>query len=170
MNTPDEKPYEAPPAVIEADRAAAKNRELASRLTRLGATLVDALIGLVISLPVSIATGYFKRAMEQNVSVGEMALYAGGGFVMFLLLHGYLLATRGQTIGKMLLGARIVDYNTGELLPLAKLVGLRVLPVGIVSLIPCAGGLLCLVDILFIFGAEQRCLHDLIAGKKVVRA
>ena len=33
-----------------------------------------------------------------------------------------------------------------------------------------AGGLFGLVDILFIFGSERRCIHDLIAQTKVVVA
>lgn len=90
--------------------------------------------------------------------------------IIFLLLHGYLLATRGQTIGKMLLGVRIVDYNTDQLLSFGKLIGLRVVPVWMVSLIPFAGGCLVLIDTLFIFGNERRCIHDLIAGTKVVQA
>jgi hypothetical protein len=38
-----------------------------------------------------------------------------------------------------------------------------------VSLIPTLGGLLTLVDALFIFGGSRRCVHDLIAGTKVIR-
>ena len=30
------------------------------------------------------------------------------GFILFLVIHGYLLATRGQTVGKTLLKIRIV--------------------------------------------------------------
>ena len=144
--------------------------ELASRLTRLGAVLVDAFIGIVITVPITILTGYLGRAMKQQVSPAELVLYSVLGFAIYMLLHGYLLATQGQSIGKMLLHVRIVDYSTGELLPLGKLVGLRLVPVWIVSMIPCVGGLLALFDILVIFGSEQRCIHDLIAGTKVVKA
>jgi uncharacterized RDD family membrane protein YckC len=169
MATHDENPLEASPGTGDAP-AVSHARPLASRLARLGATLVDAFIGIAISLPIGIMTGYFGRVMEQKATLMETALYSVGGMVVFLLLHGYLLATQGQTIGKKLVGVRIVDYNTGTLLAIAKLIGLRVAPIWIVSMIPLAGGCLALIDILFIFGNEQRCIHDLIAGTKVVEA
>jgi uncharacterized RDD family membrane protein YckC len=80
------------------------------------------------------------------------------------------LATRGQSIGKLVVGARIVDYNSGQILPLLKLIGLRLLPVTIVALIPVVRSFAGLADVLFIFGSKQRCVHDLIAGTKVVDA
>src|SRR5262245_55510932 len=145
-------------------------RPLASRLARLGATIVDVIIALAIGLPIGFATGYLQRAMEQSASLGEMMVHGAGGMILFLLLHGYFLATRGQTIGKMAVGVRIVDYNSGQLLSFGKLIGLRYVPVWLVSAIPFVGGCLGLVDILFIFGNERRCVHDLIAGTKVVEA
>jgi len=149
---------------------AANQRPLASRLARLGATIVDVIIALAIGLPIGFATGYLQRAMEQTASLGEMIVHGAGGMILFLMLHGYFLATRGQTIGKIAAGVRIVDYNSGQLLSFGKLIGLRYVPVWLVSAIPFAGGCLGLVDILFIFGNERRCVHDLIAGTKVVEA
>ena len=170
MNTQDDNPYEAPASFTVQKPASGGQTELASRLSRLGARMVDVIISLVISIPVMISTGYLQRAAQQEVGIGEMAIYGAGGFVVYLLLHGYFLATRGQTIGKMLVGVRIVEFDTGELVSLVKLIGLRDLPITIISMIPCIGGIVALVDILMIFGAEQRCLHDLIAGTKVVKA
>jgi len=63
--------------------------------------------------------------------------------------------------GPDLVGASLLDGS--------KLL-LRYLPTSIVASIPIVGGLIVLVDILFIFGSEQRCIHDLIAGTKVVQA
>lgn len=154
---------------IEADTAGdSAGPPLAGRGTRLGAAILDTLIGLVISCPVMMFTGYIDRAMQQQVSPVEMAIYTMGGMVVYLLIHGYLLATQGQSVGKKLLGIRIVDYESNEILPFGKLVGLRLLPVWIVSAIPFAN-CLALVDVLFIFGEERRCVHDLIAGSKVVQ-
>lgn len=167
METPDVNPYQT--STEFAEKQVPGGTPLASRLTRLGAALLDALIGLAITAPVMILTGYFERAMNQQVSLVEVAVYSAGGMVVYLLLHGYLLATRGQTIGKMVVRVRIVDYNTDEILPFGKLFGLRVLPVWIAAMIPF-GGCLALIDVLFIFGSEQRCVHDLIAGTKVVVA
>jgi hypothetical protein len=40
----------------------------------------------------------------------------------------------------------------------------------LLPLVPFLGGLVALVDVLFIFGPSKRCLHDLVAGTKVVEA
>lgn len=147
-----------------------KRPEPASRLARLGARIVDTVIALAITVPVMSATNYWQRAFEQQVGLQEVLLYAAGGFAAYLLLHGYFLATRGQTLGKMLLGVRIVDYHTGQLVNVVKLIVMRDLAIGLVSMVPYVGGCVGLVDILFIFGQDRRCLHDMIAGTEVVKA
>jgi uncharacterized RDD family membrane protein YckC len=38
-----------------------------------------------------------------------------------------------------------------------------------VALIPVIGGFLPLVDVLFIFRHDRRCIHDLLAGTNVVK-
>jgi uncharacterized RDD family membrane protein YckC len=45
----------------------------------------------------------------------------------------------------------------------------RSLPITLFSLIPVIGGLLGLANIGFIFRKDRRCLHDIIAGTKVVQ-
>ena len=39
---------------------------------------------------------------------------------------------------------------------------------GFIGLIPIVGGIFPWVDALFIFGDEQQCVHDKIAGTKVI--
>jgi uncharacterized RDD family membrane protein YckC len=172
MTRDDQDPYESGIAYSDTNPVAkfGVQAKLASRASRLGARLLDGLIGLVILLPIMVLTGYFQRAMNNQVDIVEIALYTVGGFVLYVLLHGYFLATRGQTIGKMMVGVRIVDYESSTLVPLIKLLGLRDLPIMFVAVIPCIGPIVSLVDILYIFGAEQRCVHDLLAGTKVVDA
>ena len=96
----------------------------------------------------------------------------GGILVTALLLIGLVvvqliyLARDGQTLGKKALKIRIVRYDDGGNPGFVKAVVLRALVNGLIGIIPLYG----LVDILFIFGAEQRCIHDHIAGTKVVAA
>jgi uncharacterized RDD family membrane protein YckC len=75
----------------------------------------------------------------------------------------------GQTVGKRLLGIRIVrvqdDANPG----FVHAVLLRsVVPI-IIRAIPMFGLGFWLVDVGCIFRTDKRCLHDLIAGTKVVQ-
>lgn len=47
---------------------------------------------------------------------------------------------------------------------------LRYLPMHIVGQVPIVGALIGFINPMFIFRADQRCLHDLIAGTRVVVA
>ena len=143
---------------------------LADRGTRFVASFVDTLLVMAIVLPIGIATGFYTRAAAQQVGFPE--------HVAMLAVNGYLLANRGQTVGKMLNKIRIVDAQTGSRLPFVRVFVYRslwLIPlVVIAALIPGQAddiliNLVSLVDALFIFGKQRRCLHDYIAGSKVVR-
>ena len=142
---------------------------LASRWKRLGGALLDALITLAINFPVMFAAGIFAQIVEgKTMTTGQIIFFFFFGLAVFLAVNGYLLARHGQTVGKRIVGTRIVDKDSGQILPLGKVFALRYLPLSIVSQIPVLGGLLCSLDPLFIFREDKRCVHDLIAGTKVV--
>ena len=171
MSLDAENPYRTPesthsPRSVEAESS---DTNLANRGSRLVAKLIDGLISNLILMPLMFLTGYFQRAIEQNVSIFEVAIYSIAGFLLYYAIHGYLLATQGQTVGKMLMAVRIVDYDSGQLIPIGRMIGLRDLPVMLASMIPYIGGVIAIVDALFIFTKEQRCVHDLIAKTKVVK-
>ena len=89
------------------------------------------------------------------------------GLAFFLLVHGYFLKENGQTVGKKVVGIRIADlYN--DVPSLQTLILMRYLPIWIVTMIPLIGGMVSLVDVLFIFKDDRRCIHDIIAGTRVV--
>ena len=75
----------------------------------------------------------------------------------------------GQTWAKKLLQMKIVGPD-GEKPDFGKLLALRYLTTQAINLVPVVGPLYVLVDVLFIFGDERRCLHDRIAGTRVVVA
>jgi uncharacterized RDD family membrane protein YckC len=151
--------------------------ELAGRFTRLAAAIVDGILLLVILVPVQFASGYFQRAMAQQQGPLEQILMSLLGFVTMLVLNGYLLATRGQTIGKVLTKIQIVDVESGKLLSFLHVYVYRymwTIPVFIVvMLIPgttddLVFNVVVFIDALMIFGSARRCFHDYIAGSKVV--
>jgi len=55
-----------------------------------------------------------------------------------------------------------------QILPLGRLLALRTLPVWVAAQVPWVGGLLGIIDVLFIFGKDRCCIHDKIAGTKVI--
>ena len=143
--------------------------DLASRGSRLLAAILDSILATLFMAPAVIALGVFDGFPNiEPVSRTLQLQLAVAGFAGYLLLHSYLLYTQSQTVGKWLVGVRIVGLD-GSRASFGVIVGLRVLPVSIASQIPLIGQLLTLIDVLFIFGADRRCLHDRIAETVVVR-
>lgn len=162
-------PYQ-PPLARLVDPATASDVALAGRGQRLGAVLIDALLGMAAAVPWFLLTGVWDYVRQGQTP--PVALTIGGavyGFVAFVLIHGYFLKQRGQTVGKKLLRVRIADMQ-GGVPPLPVLLGKRYLPVQLVGTIPIVGPLLTIVDALFIFREDRRCVHDHIAGTRVVAA
>ena len=131
--------------------------ELASRWARFSACVVD-------GVAFSIAFAFVEAGTFSN----------RGGLVAFgvLLLLGqlaadvFLLTVMGQTIGKIVLGIRIVRADTGEAPGFVRGVLLRSVVNSVLSVIPFYS----LVDPLTIFRDDRRCLHDMLAGTVVVRS
>lgn len=142
---------------------------LASRGTRLGAALIDGLLGLLVTLPVMSYLNVFEVVQQQGGMPFGVTLKLGlYGAVMFFVLHGYLLNKSGQTIGKYILNLYIVTLS-GQKPEFAPLILKRYLPLWLATLVPGIGNIYPTVDVLFIFRKDKRCIHDLIAGTKVIK-
>ena len=128
------------------------------------------LILLVILIPLMVMGGYFSGFMTgQQPGMATQLMWAALGFVIFVLVQGYPLSQSGQTWGKKALKMKIVDLD-GRQPSFATLIAKRYLPVQAISAVPVVGGLFGLVNVLFIFREDRRCIHDLIAGTQVVVA
>ena len=156
----DHNPYQAPEADLPTQQLDTNDQELADRGTRLGAALIDGVIALVVMVPVLFLTGYISRAMDGTVSLTDIALSQLAGIGIYFALHGYLLSKNGQTIGKKLLNIRIVSHADGQLISLGAIIGKRVVPIWVISIVPFVGAIVGLIDPLMIFRADRRCLHD----------
>jgi uncharacterized RDD family membrane protein YckC len=143
---------------------------LASRVERLGAAIFDGMLSGVVLIPLQIALGVYDGVLHGRPqgALAELG-WSLGAFVLYLGLHGYLLATAGQTIGKRVVKIRIVNFAGGGTTPFSKILLSRLLPVQALALIPKVGLLVPLIDILLIFGKDLRCLHDRLAGTMVVK-
>ena len=162
MSDPSTTEDEHPLAEAQAEAEA-----LAGRGARLGAYLLDWLLVGLIAGVIAYYAGLFERVMEQDT---EAALWLGViALVVYMVVNGRLLANRGQTVGKMAVGVRIVDAKTRDIVAFWKSFGLRIVAIQAITTVPLVGGLLGLVNVLFIFGERRRCLHDHLAGTIVVR-
>lgn len=166
--------YQAPYATQSAT-APQSDLELANRWVRLGAQIVDNIFCMLLLLPglIWMVIGIVsQQATDPNQidwvplvgSVGLMGL----GVLIVLGIQIWQLTTRGQTVGKRLLGIRIVKYTDDSAPGFVGAFVMRALIPGFIGAIPWVGGLFSLVDICFIFREDRRCIHDLIAGTKVV--
>ncbi len=159
----------ATPAADLGDLQSDQPVELASRWARLGAYLVDIVLFMVPFYGIFYATGQWEKALQQNFSLLDQILSSLVGMALYLLFHGYLLHKRGQTIGKWVLGIKIVSAENSEMLPLWKLFFLRYATLSLLALIPIVGPFVVLLGLLLVFRKDKRCLHDFIAGSKVVK-
>ncbi len=137
---------------------------LASRGSRLAASIIDVLIALASMAPGFLFMSGGAATAEEMLQEGALAAMVGP--VLLGLYYMFILARDGQTLGKKIMKIRIVRFDDGTNPGFGRVVGLRVLLNGLLGNIP----FYALVDVLFIFGAQQRCVHDYIAGTKVIQA
>ena len=165
-------PYAAPETSGFAIENSADGPPLATRSQRFSGAFIDGLLMLPI-----IAVVIYLTATSAVVAPGGAApevpflitlMIVPISIVWFLILHGYLLATKGQTIGKMAVGTQIVDAQTGAIVPLLPLFLKRNISMQALAMIPFVGNVIALIDALMIFRASRKCLHDDIAGTKVI--
>ena len=168
----DQSNYETPATTSE-EAGTPSGPELAGRGRRLGAYIIDTIIaGIVL-----VAVAYFnpgplgvtmldimRDPTTQQISTAGSIWF----LIIFMAINSYFLVTKGQTLGKRMLGIRIVDAASNGAATAVKLLGLRYVLVMLVMAIPIIGQLLGLADALFIFRSDRRCVHDLLAGTKVV--
>ncbi|HWB82124.1 MAG TPA: RDD family protein [Nannocystaceae bacterium] len=154
---------------------------IASRATRFGAAVIDNIAISIGSAGMGYAFGALVGASAFWEMVGEYML----GLVVSCIVQ-ILLFRDGQSLGKRITNIRIVEYASGRTASVGRILGLRILPLmllsyatffalgyvypGRVDLVAAAALVLGLVDVLPIFGGERRCLHDYLAGTKVVEA
>ena len=137
---------------------------LASRMKRLFARLLDVVFGVIAALIPGFVLTFLSGG---NFDPEPFLLGAVVGIISFVIYQWYLLATTAQTIGKKYLKIKIVK-NDGEKAGFFVNVVLREWVMALIGIFPAIGGIIQLVDILFIFRDDRKCIHDLIAGTVVI--
>jgi uncharacterized RDD family membrane protein YckC len=163
---------------------------LAERGTRLWAASIDGILISIPLLPVMVVGIYYGVQTQMGIAqagvgdnatqlpsigVSELMMVLAGAAVLGLLgalgiaVYQWVLISRtGQSLGKKWTGIRIerldgsrIDFGSGVFMRnwLPKLIGA----------VPYLGAVFHLLDCLFIFRDDRRCIHDHIAGTRVVR-
>lgn len=168
--------------------------ELADRGARLLAATFDELILLGISLPmvfgavpamVAIISDAGARSVDSDSLSGGLeslptaqllyAMLTGTGAIIsvvaliaWCVITAWLVATYGQSIGKRLVGIKVVRKD-GSPASFMRIFLLRNVVNGLPNLLPYVGWLYQLIDPLLIYQESRQCLHDRIADTIVVR-
>lgn len=103
----------------------------------------------------------------EALSESQKMLLTFSPLISFFALHGYLLFKHGQTLGKKIMGIAIVtlDNQKPAFFPL---IAQRYFSQWLIGMLPVVGVPLRIVDVLFVFRKDKRCVHDLIARTKVI--
>jgi uncharacterized RDD family membrane protein YckC len=181
---PEFNPAAAPAApaapVFAAATAPVAQLPLGGLGARFGAALIDGLLQLLCKAPFFFAfVELFRLALQnpqtplqpEQVSPVIMAAYFKTlpWLVGLAAIQVTLLCVRSQSVGKLLVGLRIVSVeNEQPGGPLRAFLLSDFIPT-VIEFIPFLGILFWLVDSCFIFRDDHRCIHDLIAGTKVVK-
>ncbi len=134
---------------------------LAARGIRLAASLIDSVIFMIA---VSIGLMIGAMAPEDDTDF-FMILFALLAMLLYMVLYALHVSWTGQSLGKQLLGIRIVRLETGQSGGFLYNFFLRSFVNGIIGgFVPAYS----LVDYCFIFSSDRRCLHDRLAGTIVI--
>ena len=140
---------------------------LARRSARFWAAMID--LGIAIAAMILVSQFTSWNPWRNAGGWQALAINTAIGFAVFVAIHGWLLVHRGQTVGKAAMRVRIVRVDNSRA-NAWQLFGLRYGTGVVATAVPYVGMVYGLVDALMIFRDSRRCLHDLIAGTKVVAA
>lgn len=185
-------PYTTPRAALDPDSDV---EVLAGLGQRLAGRLVDVGLYYAVAVPMIFAVGPADLVRILGESGGDpYTLYTGSlpgmatgaASLALSMLNWYLIATRGQTIGKRVARTRIVRVDgtpagflhgvalRNWLLAVPSYVALLSGYAGVSSIAVTIGtalaGWTIAASYLLIFGPDRRCGHDYLAGTRVVRA
>ena len=127
---------------------------------RLIAKLIDRLV-----LALALAPGALVALLSASRLAALVVTVAALVFV--LGFEWWLIGRRGQSPGKYLLGLRIIS-SEGDEVGFLRGVGQRVWLMGLLGGV--LAGVPLVLDPLFVFRADRRCLHDRLAKTKVIIA
>jgi uncharacterized RDD family membrane protein YckC len=168
------------PPVVAAHGGLSGTHVLASWWSRVGAALIDGLIigigsvVLLIALTAPFSVGFFGGDETGWVAivVGLMFATLCVTIVAFIYAPAMMARTNGQTVGRMVLGIRVVRAKGQPMsfgFAMLREVAVKALLFGIASSLTF--GLASLLDVLWpLWDEENRALHDFIVDTRVIKA
>ncbi|HEX7637121.1 MAG TPA: RDD family protein [Burkholderiaceae bacterium] len=168
-------PYAPPRAQVTDTHDPADGLVLAGRGQRFVAVLLDGIIISLIIWPLYFVFGGASSLFEPGTAanpfsmMSHMFLAMMPGYLIAAAIQGWALHAWGGTLGKKLMGLRIVRAD-GSRAGFVRLFFLRGGVANVPAFIPLLGSLWALIDMLLIFRESRQCLHDTIADTIVATA
>ena len=138
--------------------------ELATIGRRFGAQWVDGLVFMIVFLPAYffLFMGAAAASATPDVGVGLTVLLTIGGAVLIFVYEGLMLSSRGQTLGKMAVGIKVVtpegqDIGAGQAWARALVRQVFFSYFALINVLPA------------LFTKQRTAIHDLAAKTRVVR-
>ena len=160
---------------------------LATRASRLAAKILDLFFFLaMIVLGLMLASFFGEMSFRDmyfwlielqtnEISTSKSINSSPEGFQILLIVLSFfsvifiqarLLVRDGQTIGKKIIGIKIINaFNLGKV-KLINIIFIRWIFFEILSVLPF-GTIIVLADVVFIFRKDRRCLHNMLSGTVV---
>lgn len=157
-------PYTAPSTQEPDDESSMASPRWSTYLAPRGRRFLGSVLDGVFYL---VVMGVAMTTLAPDDDPRRSMVIAGAAFATAVAVQAVLIVTTGQSVAKRLLGMRIVR-DDGSPVGLWSGVILRSWIVKGATLIPYIGQLLGLIDAIFIFRDDHKCLHDDIAGTKVI--
>lgn len=159
---------------MSGDSTMVNGMQISGEWKRIGARVIDVILAIIISVIMS-AIGLGAASFDFNSD--EAALWFVGGAALVGVIVGFLwdalfVSFLGGTPGKLMLGMRVVDAESGTTPPGPKFGFMRALN-RLLNITPAIGGLIGLivgvVSLVFLFTDDRkRTVMDRIAGTVVV--
>ena len=142
--------------------------ELASRGARFCANFIDMMVIMAVLLVGLYFSGFYDKNDQGNEpSDLIVALMSLGLAIIFFIINYRFLVESGQTLGKKILKIRIVS-DSFEIADFQKHIIPRYMVYFFPGMIPVVGQLLSVINVVFIFRQDRKCIHDMLAKTKVV--
>ena len=152
---------------------------LGVKVDRLAAYIIDSLITFLSMIP--LGSQFFNAINDFSAgsvdSINSLTIENNNNFtlgifliILLFIIQGYLITTRGQSIGKIIMSLRIVNSIDGTNPGFIKAFLVRFILTQIIGSIPYIGFIFVFTDPLFIFRNDRRCIHDLMASTIVVES
>ena len=160
-----------------------QTNEIASVWSRILAVLIDQILALLCLVPILSALNFDIVTLSENIknpaTINELittipshlSIMTSLMFLALFIIQVIMLIKRGQSIGKLATGVRILDYQKNQIPNITNLILIRTILTNLAYNLSYVGQFIAIADLLvMIFDKQHRSIHDRFAKTYVVKA